>query len=190
MNDAQVSIDGSTHVLPKPFFVIATQNPQDFSGTFPLPESQLDRFMMRVHIGYPPPDVETRLLLGDSPVPVRTNTVISPATLSDLQADVLRVTLDAALAEYLHALIHATRNSPNIALGASTRAGMHLARAARARALLNGRSYCIADDIHQLALPVLSHRIRLGAHSDGYAPSVEETREVLQNTIGQIPVPL
>jgi MoxR-like ATPase len=191
MNDRQVSLDGNTIDLPDPFFVVATQNPQDFTGTFPLPESQLDRFMVRVRIGYPPPSVETRIML--EPLDDRIDSVpivLGPDSLSSLQRDVDRVSVDSALATYLQALITATRTSPALALGASTRAGMNLSRAARARALLHGRRYCIADDIHDLAVPLLAHRVRLAAHAEGYVPSRDEAEAAVRDVIARVPVPL
>ena len=191
MSDEQVSLDGKTHPLPEPFSVIATQNPQDFAGTFPLPESQLDRFMMRIRIGYPPPQVEMRLMLEPDHdriqnVPI----VLDPQGLVSLQREVERVGMDTALGTYLQALVTATRGSPALSLGASTRAGMNLSRAARARALLNGRDYCIADDIHSLAVPVFAHRVRLAAHAEGYAPTREETEAAIREVIARVPVPL
>lgn len=191
MNEGQVSIDGDTVPLPEPFFVVATQNPQDFAGTFPLPESQLDRFMMRIEIGYPPPDVETRLMIDPqfdrvSEVP----RVLDPVGLLELQRAVNRVRIDGSLGTYLQALITATRNTPSLATGASTRAGMSLSRAARAHALLDGRDHCIPDDIHHLAMPLLGHRIRLAAHAEGYVPSREEAETVLKDVIARVPVPL
>lgn len=191
MNDNQVSIDGKTLPLPDPFFVVATQNPQDFTGTFPLPESQLDRFMVRLRIGYPPPHVETRLMLdaeGDRVEKVPT--VLDPQSLVELQREVDRVSIDAALGTYLQALITATRSTPALALGASTRAGMNLSQAARARALLSGRRYCIADDIHDLAVPLLAHRVRLASHAEGYVPSREEAETAVRDVIARVPVPL
>lgn len=191
MNEGQVSIDGETVPLPQPFFVIATQNPQDFAGTFPLPESQLDRFMMRIEIGYPPPEVEIRLLLepqGDRVAEV--SRVLDPQGLLELQEAVSQVRLDHSLGTYLQALITATRSAPSLSTGASTRAGMSLSRAARARALLEGRDHCIPDDIHHLALPLLGHRIRLAAHAEGYVPSREESESVLKDVIARVPVPL
>jgi MoxR-like ATPase len=191
MNDGQVSIDGKTMPLPEPFLVVATQNPQDFTGTFPLPESQLDRFMVRLRIGYPPPNVETRLMLepdGDrvENVPV----VLDPQSLVTLQREVERVTIDSALGTYLQALITATRSTPALSLGASTRAGMNLSRSARARALLHGRRYCIADDIHDLAVPLIAHRVRLAAHAEGYVPSREEAESAVRDVVARVPVPL
>ncbi len=191
MNEGQVTIDGTTVDLPEPFFVVATQNPQDFAGTFPLPESQLDRFMMRIEIGYPPPEVETRLML--EPRVDRADSVpriLDPAGLLELQRAVNRVHFDGALGAYLQALITATRSSPALATGASTRAGMSLAHAARARALLEGRDHCIPDDIHLLAVPLLGHRVRLSAHSEGYAPGRDEVESVLKDVVARVPVPL
>jgi MoxR-like ATPase len=191
MNDGQVSIDGKSMPLPIPFFVIATQNPQDFAGTFPLPESQLDRFMVRISIGYPPSQVETRLILGTEMDRIaRVGTVLDPARLSELQKEVERVSIDPALAAYLQAVIAATRASPSLALGASTRAGMNLSRAARARAIMRNRHYCIADDIHDLTVPLLAHRVRLAAHAEGYVPSREEAEAAIREVVARVPVPL
>ncbi len=191
MNEGQVSLDGQTIPLPDPFLVIATQNPQDFAGTFPLPESQLDRFLVRIRLGYAPPDVEMRLILEGKldtvqDVPV----VLDPAKLVALQREVDRVTLDNALASYLQALVLATRSAPSLSLGASTRGMMLLGRAARAQALLRGRTYCIADDIHDLAVPVLAHRVRLASHADGFAPTRDEAESAVREIVARIPVPL
>jgi MoxR-like ATPase len=191
MNEGQVSLDGQTIPLPDPFLVIATQNPQDFAGTFPLPESQLDRFLLRIRIGYAPPQVEMRLILDSNVDPVPDVPVIlDPQRLVALQRDVDRVTLDGALGNYLQAVILATRSAPSLSLGVSTRGAIALARAARARAMVRGRSYCIADDIHDLAIPVLAHRVRLASHADGFAPSRDEAETALREIVARIPVPL
>ena len=191
MNDSAVSIDGRTLKLPEPFFVIATQNPQDFAGTFPLPESQLDRFMVRISIGYPPSHVETRLIVGTEVDRIaRVPTVLDPDSLIRLGREVDAVSLDQALASYLHAIIIATRSTPSLALGASTRAAMNLARASRARAMLRSRRYCIADDIHELTVPLLAHRVRLAAHAEGYVPSREEAEAAIREVVARVPVPL
>jgi len=116
--------------------------------------------------------------------------VLDPGRLVTLQREVERVTIDGSLATYLHAVIVATRTSPLLSLGASTRAAMALGHAARARALLRGRHYCIADDIHDLALPVLSHRVRLATQADGFVPTRDEAESALREVIGRIPVPL
>jgi MoxR-like ATPase len=191
MNEGQVTIDGQTMPLPEPFFVIATQNPEDFAGTFPLPESQLDRFMLRLKIGYPPPSIEMRLLLDDSVDRVRdVPAVLDASALVSLQLQVGRVSLDPALGLYLQAVLQATRTCSALSLGASTRAGMSLARAARARALLRGRHFCIADDIHDLAVAVLAHRVRLAAHAEGYVPSRDEVEGAVRDVISRVPIPL
>jgi MoxR-like ATPase len=191
MNEGQVSVDGVTIPLPEPFFVIATQNPEDFAGTYPLPESQLDRFMMRIHIGYPPSQVEQRLLLNPHSDRVASvQQVLDPQELVRLQREVQRVRLDASLATYLHALVQATRTSPAVAIGASPRAAINLSLAARARAKLRARDYCIADDIHDLAVPVLAHRVRLAAQADGYVPSYDEAEATVRDLVARVPVPL
>jgi len=190
MNEGQISIDGVSYPLPDPFFVVATQNPQDFAGTYPLPESQLDRFMMRIKIGYPPPQVEARLFAADQGVERGIAQAIDPAQLVALQREVDRVEVDPSLYTYAQAVLQATRTSPALSLGASPRAGMNLARAARSRALLRGRTYCIADDIHDLAVPVLAHRVRLASHAEGYMPSREESEATLRDLVARVPVPL
>jgi MoxR-like ATPase len=116
--------------------------------------------------------------------------VLDPARLVALQREVERVTIDGSLANYLHALISATRTSPLLSLGASTRAAMALGHAARARALLRGRHYCIADDIHDLAVPVLAHRVRLATHADGFVPTRDEAESAVREIVARIPVPL
>jgi MoxR-like ATPase len=191
MNEGQVSLDGQTIPLPDPFFVIATQNPQDFAGTFPLPESQLDRFLIRLRIGYPPPQVEMRLLLdGKTDTAHDVPVVLDPSRLVALQREVKRVSLDSSLVSYLQALIQATRGSPALSLGASTRGAMSLGAAARARALLRGRSYCIADDIHDLAVPVLAHRVRLSTHAEGFMPTRDEAETAIREIVARVPVPV
>src|SRR6201996_4781929 len=192
MNEGQVSVDGTTTPLPDPFFVIATQNPQDFAGTYPLPESQLDRFMVRIKIGSPPPAVEMRLLLhgGDYDRARHVPQVIDPAQLVALQREVDRVEFDTSLATYLQAVLASTRTSPTLSLGASPRAGMNLARAARGRAVLHGRNYCIADDIHDLSVAVLAHRVRPAAPAEGYVRSRDECENTVRDLVARIPIPL
>ncbi len=190
MNEAQVSIDGQTIPLPDPFFVIATQNPQDFAGTFPLPESQLDRFLLRIRIGYPPPQVEMRLLTEGLDRPSDVEPVLDPARLVELQRAVQRVALDTALVSYLQAIVQATRTAPTLSLGASTRGAIALASGARARALVRGRSYCIADDIQDLAVPALAHRVRLASTAEGFMPTRDEAEAAVRELVARVPVPL
>jgi MoxR-like ATPase len=193
MNEGQVSLDGDTIALPAPFFVIATQNPQDFSGTYPLPESQLDRFLLRIHVGYPPTEVELRLLLGESAREAAAGkpvAVADPAQMVALQERVRKVKLDPALAGYIQNIAQATRTSPLLTLGISTRGSLALAAAARARAVLRGRAYVIADDIQELAVPVLAHRVRLASARDGFAATREEEEAALRDIVARLPVPL
>ena len=192
MNEGQVSLEGQTLPLPEPFFVIATQNPSDFAGTFPLPESQLDRFLIRIRIGYPAPAIEERLLIhGPHHIDGLT---AKPAMQLDalvaLQRQTARVSLDPELAHYIQALVQSTRSSPMLSLGVSPRGALALAGAARARAALRGRSYCIADDVQDIALAVLAHRVRLAASGDGYSTSRDEAETIVRDLIGRISVPL
>jgi MoxR-like ATPase len=133
-----------------------------------------------------------RLLLsgGDQDRARNVPQVIDPAQLVALQRDVDRVEFDSALATYLQAVLTATRSTPTLSLGASPRAGMNLARAAKARASLHGRAYCIADDIHDLAVAVLAHRVRLSAHAEGYMPSRDEAEAAVRDIVARVPVPL
>ena len=191
MSERQVSIDGKTMPLPRPFFVIATQNPHDSIGTFPLPESQLDRFVLRTSIGYPEPSVEVELLLsqdGGAMPPV--DTVLDPERLASLQKAVLNVTMPMQVAEYIQAILSATRRSPLLSLGASTRAGISLARAARARALLRGRDYCIPEDVHSLATVTLSHRVRVASDVEGYEPTRNQSEKAIRELLHRVPVPV
>ncbi len=193
MNEGQVSLDGDTIALPAPFFVIATQNPQDFSGTYPLPESQLDRFLLRIHVGYPPAEVELRLLLGESAREAAAGKPVAaadPAQMVALQERVRKVKLDPALAGYIQNIAQATRTSSLLTLGVSTRGSLALAAAARARAVLRGRAYVIADDIQELAVPVLAHRVRLASARDGFAATREEEEAALRDIVARLPVPL
>jgi MoxR-like ATPase len=192
MNEGQVSIDGQTHLLPDPFFVIATQNPQDFAGTFPLPESQLDRFLLRIRIGYPPPHVETRLILsgGHEDASKAVAETLDPSRLVALQREVARVKIDPSVATYMQNIVQATRQSPQLSLGASTRGVLALASAAKARAVLRGRDYCLADDVQELAVPVLAHRVRLAAHTEGFVPSREEAEALVSDLVSRIAVPI
>jgi MoxR-like ATPase len=162
MEEHQVTLDGQTMALPEPFFVIATQNPQDQVGTFPLPESQLDRFLMRVHLGYPAAAAERELLSGiDRRELVNTLTaVITPDALRQLQQSVLDVHVAPALLDYVQALVAHTRHSPGINAGLSPRAAIGLLRAARAWALIAGRNAVIPEHVQAIFAAVVEHRVR------------------------------
>ena len=168
MEERQVTLDGETHDLPKPFMVMATQNPVEYSGTFPLPEAQLDRFLMKVRLGYLT-DKEEANLLGqhkvESPM-VELQPVVSPNELKLAQSAVREVFVKPELREYIARIVGRTRTSPEVALGASTRGTLNLYHAAQAYAALLGRTYVIPDDVKTLAEPVLAHRIILRPNAE------------------------
>jgi len=161
MSDGQVTVDGVTYELPRPFIVIATQNPFEFEGTYPLPESQLDRFLMRISVGYPSRDEERRVLQSHrSGEPVDAlQSVVSCDDIAQLQQAVREVRFDESLDNYLLDIVHATRDSEELHVGVSTRGALSLYRAAQAAALFAGRDYVVPDDIKHLAAVALSHRV-------------------------------
>jgi MoxR-like ATPase len=162
MEEHQVTLDGQSMALPEPFFVVATQNPQDQVGTFPLPESQLDRFLMRVHLGYPAAAAERELLSGvDRRDLVSTlQTVATPDSLRQLQQGVLDVHVSPALLDYVQALVAHTRRAPGLNAGLSPRAAIGMLRAARAWALIEGRSAVIPEHVQAIFPAVVEHRVR------------------------------
>jgi MoxR-like ATPase len=168
MNEAQVSLDHSTHPLPRPFMVMATQNPLEYEGTHPLPESQLDRFLLRIRIGYPGASDEKAILRGGGALaPESLAPVITATDVVHLQDQVDRVRAEESVLDYLMALVEATRRSPLLRLGVSPRGSLALLRAARARALADGREFLVPDDLKALAVPALAHRVLLRAASGG-----------------------
>ncbi|MGD8860231.1 MAG: MoxR family ATPase [Myxococcales bacterium] len=191
MGEHRVSIDGETHRLDDPFFVLATQNPEEFYGTYPLPESQLDRFLMRLRIGYPPQDVERQVLLGRRAAdPIETlRPVADPDELRAAQAAVDAVRTTDELVDYLHSLVLATRSTPMLSIGASTRGALALERAVRAYAVVLGRDYAIPDDVKAVAVPVLAHRVRPAGSRDGTGGSADAER-VLREILSSLPVPV
>jgi MoxR-like ATPase len=186
MNEGQISIDGQTYHLPPPFFVLATQNPFESEGTFPLPENQLDRFMLCISIGYPAISVEKEILKnhrGGQPVDQLTP-VLERDQLLDLQRLVREVTFEDSVAEYLLKIVTATRQHPELTLGVSTRGALTLYRAAQARALIENRDFVIPDDVKQLAVPVLAHRVVCtGLVREGQRERARQAiRQILDNT--------
>ncbi len=191
MSEGAVTVDGQTHPLPQPFFVVATQNPVEHHGTNPLPESQLDRFHVRLSIGYPALEDEAAVLRDDPShhdLP-RLTPVLSPGQVLSLRAAAERVKFDDSLIAYLLALVAETREHEAVAVGASTRAALALRRAAQAHALADGRDYAIPEDVRELAADVLSHRLVLDARAPGERPS-EEARWIVEEILGRVPVPL
>ncbi len=163
MSESKVTIDGKTYELPKPFMVIATQNPFEYRGTFPLPENQLDRFSMRVSIGYPDYESEKEILLKFSPANPwdGIQSVVSREEVLVIQTMVERVHLDESILDYILTIIKETRNPKVFELGVSPRGAIALKRAAQSHALIEGRAYCIPDDVKEMSVPVLSHRVIL-----------------------------
>ena len=173
MSEGQVSVEGETRPLPEPFFVIATQNPVSQSGTFPLPESQQDRFLMRIKLGYPDPAAERQLLAGEDPrfILNRLTPSISTEELIDIQTQVARVKASDSLVNYLQRLLQESRSLPDIETGISPRGGLALLQCARAWALMDGRQYVIPEDIQACLEPVCGHRLN-GVANDREAASL------------------
>jgi MoxR-like ATPase len=161
MSDRQVSIEGKTYHLPPPFIVLATQNPYEFEGTYVLPESQLDRFMIRIRMGYPIRSEERRVLAShrDGEPVDSLGAVLTSEDVLQLQRGVRAVQVDDTISEYLLDIVHATRRSEDLHVGVSTRGALTLYRAAQSQALVQGRNYVVPDDVKTLAVPVLAHRV-------------------------------
>ena len=195
MNEAQVSIDGKTMTLPQPFLVIATQNPVEHHGTYPLPESQLDRFLMRIKMGYPSPETEREILrkrvgiLGENPLD-GLEPVADVSEVLAMQDAVSQIKVDTSLHDYALDIVNRTRNSEQLALGVSPRGTLMLQRAAQARAFLDGRDYCLPDDFKQLAVPVFSHRVVASSRHASLQKKSETTESVLREIVESVPVPL
>ena len=188
MQEQQVTVDGVTYPIPEPFLVLATQNTIEYEGTFPLPEAQLDRFMMRISLGYPSPEQEIAILDSQQYIhPVETlEQVIDVQELLDAQEKVKEVYVDPLVKEYIVALVNATRDHPDIYLGASPRGSLALYKTGRARAAILGRDYVIPDDIKALAMTTLAHRLIV-------SPSARikevDPRAVVEETLKSVPVP-
>jgi MoxR-like ATPase len=188
MNEAQVSLDHSTYPLPRPFMVLATQNPREYEGTFPLPESQLDRFLLRIRIGYPAAADEKAVLRGDAS-PADLGPVVEADEVLALQEAAERVRTEESVLDYLVALVTATRLSPLLALGVSPRGSLALLRAARARALADGRDYLLPDDIKHLAVPALAHRVIVKGSLAGSAAGGMDGEAAVTAILQDVPVP-
>ena len=177
MNEKRVSSDGITHDLPSPFMVIATQNPHEHSGTFLLPDSQLDRFLIRLSMGYPDRQAERAVLRAGGFRKSQLKPALAAEELAGLMESVESVTVHAAVEDHLLDLIEKTRNDPRLLRGASTRGAESLFRAIRALAVVRGRSYCIPEDVRELAVPVLAHRVV--PRSDGKGADSQAVEELL-----------
>ncbi len=191
MNEVQVTVDGRPYPLPQPFMGIATQNPTEHHGTYPLPESQLDRFLLRLRIGYPGRDAE-RLIVrnGDASHLEPIAPVLGGEELLGLQEQVHRVSMDEALVDYMLAIVDQTRNHEALALGVSPRGAQALFRTSQALALIEGRDYVIPDDIKRLAVPVCAHRVMVNSRASMSAPGAESAERILNSILTQVDVPL
>lgn len=189
MSETSISVDGATHPLPQPFMVAATQNPYEFEGTYFLPENQLDRFLMRISLGYPAPDDESRIIQKQ---PARTmltrlQPVMTAQQVLMLQEQVDQVKLDQALVDYIIALVSATRENDDLQIGVSPRGALAISQAARATAVLHGRDYCVPEDIVSNLLPVCAHRVISKTYM--HAGDTATTRRIVQQVLETVPSP-
>ena len=192
MNEQQVTVDNRTTPLPQPFMVMATQNPIEHHGTYPLPESQLDRFLMRLKIGYPSAASEKEILrdFANSDPMANLQPVMTGAEVAEIQASVRQVTVDDELVNYTLAIVEKTRHHEFLSLGVSPRGSMSLYRAAQARAYLEGRNYCIPDDFKRLVLPVFAHRCVVSSRYLSTLKKSDQSEAVLEGIVESTPVPL
>ncbi|HMY58168.1 MAG TPA: MoxR family ATPase, partial [Pseudomonadota bacterium] len=196
MSEGRVSVDHYTYTIEQPFLVMATQNPLEHFGTYPLPESQMDRFLLRLRLGYPSRYDERRVVMrGSQYDPVEDmKPAVAPAEVVQLQDTVCMVRVEESLLEYAERVVAETRRSPLLQLGVSPRGFQSWFRAAQARALSENREYCVPDDFRELALPALAHRLVLpgssqGGYSDALSNGRAEAERILTGIIERVPVP-
>jgi len=192
MSDGQVSVDTHTHTLEQPFLVIATQNPQEHYGTYPLPESQMDRFLLRIRLGYPGRDDERRLLIerGGGDLVEELRPVTDAAALRLVQGMVDHVRVEERLVDYAMGVVEESRRSPVLSLGVSPRGAIAWYRAAQAFAVIHGRDYCIPDDFKRLAVPALAHRVVLHTHQESLGRARDEAERILCDILDRVPIPV
>ncbi len=192
MNENQVTVDNRTYPLPRPFMVVATQNPIEHHGTYPLPESQMDRFLMRVRVGYPSPESEKEILrnFADSEPLAKIEPVMNADEVLEVQQAVRRVTVDEELMNYTLAIVEKTRQHEYLSLGVSPRGSMSLYRAAQAMAVMEGRTYCIPDDFKRLVIPVFSHRCIVSSRYLSTMKKSDQSDAILREIVESTPVPL
>ena len=188
MQEGQVTVDGATYSLPNPFMIMATQNPIDMAGTYPLPEAQIDRFLMKLSLGYPEKQIETDIIRANLSVgeKVKLSPVASSETIMAIQAAVKKIYIDDSLVDYIVAVVTATRNYDGILVGVSPRGSIALTKASCALAILKGRDFVLPDDIKYLAPYVLSHRIIMKKHR---SEKGKTSAEVVNEILNSIPVP-
>jgi len=192
MNEAQVTVDGKTLALPNPFLVIPTQNPVEHHGTYPLPESQLDRFLMRIRMGYPSHETEREILRRRASTdPVQSlEPIANVSDVLSMQHAVAQVKVDSSLHDYALEIVARTRKTEQLSLGVSPRGTLMLQRAAQARAFLDGRDFCLPDDFKQLAVSVFSHRVVASSRHASLQKKSETTEAVLREIVESVAVPL
>ncbi len=192
MNEAQVTVDNQTHALPQPFMVLATQNPIEHHGTYPLPESQLDRFMIRIRMGYPSRESEKDILRSrvGAHAGATSEPVMEAGDVVAMQETVARVRVDDSLLDYALEIIERTRQNERLALGVSPRGSLMLQRAAQARAFIEGRDFCLPDDFKQLVIPVFSHRIVVNARYATTQKKSSQAEAILEEIVEATRVPL
>src|SRR5262245_51985247 len=192
MNEGQVTMDGHSHPLPQPFLVIATQNPIEHHGTYPLPESQLDRFLLRVRMGYPKGTNEREILRSEAGAAHLENLkpVLTGSDVLDMQQAVTRIAVDESLVGYVLEIVNRTRESEHLSLGVSPRGSQMLYRAAQAMAFIDGRTYCIPEDFKPLVVPVFAHRVAISGLYSSTLKKAEQAEQVLQEILETVPVPV
>ncbi len=192
MNENQVTVDNRTYALPRPFMVVATQNPIEHHGTYPLPESQMDRFLMRIRVGYPTPESEKEILrnFADADPLARIEPVMNADEVLEVQQAVRRVAVDEELLTYTLAIVEKTRQHEYLSLGVSPRGSMSLYRAAQAMAVMEGRTYCLPDDFKRLVIPVFSHRCIVSSRYLSTMKKSDQSETILREIIESTPVPL
>ena len=193
MNDFQVTVDNHSYPLPQPFLVLATQNPIEHHGTYPLPESQLDRFLLRIRMGYPEPDSEKDILrAGNDPLEAlkRLQPVMPAEMVWELQERARQVRVDETLLDYALTVVNQTRKNDHLSLGVSPRGSMMLHRAAQALAYLEGRNFCVPDDFKQLVIPVFAHRVLVSTRYTSTLRKTDQAVAILQEILDSTDVPL
>ena len=192
MNENQVTVDRDSYSLPQPFLVIATQNPVEHHGTYPLPESQMDRFLMRLPMGYPAPESERQILRSEAGAArlEDVQAVLTGAEVVAIQEDVTRVRVDDSLIEYALNIVNRTRESAHLSLGVSPRGSLMLYRAAQAMAYVDGRDFATPEDFKSLAVPVFSHRVVVSGRFSSTLKKSEQSEQILREIVATVPGPV
>jgi MoxR-like ATPase len=192
MNEAQVTVDARTHTLPRPFMVLATQNPIEHHGTYPLPESQMDRFLIRIRMGYPSRETEKEILRSqaDAHSGASVQPVMEASDVLAMQQVAASVRVDESLLDYALEIIEKTRQNERLILGVSPRGSLMLQRAAQARAFIEGRDFCLPDDFKQLVVPVFAHRVVVNARYATTQKKMAQAETILAEIVESTPVPL